>query len=149
MHSVTYAALTAAFAATSVYAQCDSPVTLSGNPFQSYTLHANDFYRAEVEAAAEAITDEALKAQALAVADVGSFRWIDKIEVIATVDELIKATPCEEIIGLVIYDLPGRDCNALASNGELAVGEIDRYKSEYIDRESWASVIWPLYTCTN
>ncbi len=28
---------------------------------------------------------------------------------------------------------PGRDCAALASNGELAADEIDRYKSEYID----------------
>lgn len=41
--------------------------------------------------------------------------------------------PCTNILGLVIYDLPGRDCAAKASNGELAVGEINRYKSEYID----------------
>jgi cellulose 1,4-beta-cellobiosidase len=33
----------------------------------------------------------------------------------------------------VIYDLPGRDCAALASNGELGPTEIGRYKSEYID----------------
>jgi cellulose 1,4-beta-cellobiosidase len=33
----------------------------------------------------------------------------------------------------VIYDLPGRDCAAKASNGELKVGELSRYKSEYID----------------
>ena len=34
----------------------------------------------------------------------------------------------------VIYDLPGRDCAALASNGELGPTEIGRYKSDYIDR---------------
>ncbi|GAA4242965.1 glycoside hydrolase family 6 protein [Dactylosporangium darangshiense] len=34
----------------------------------------------------------------------------------------------------VIYDLPGRDCAALASNGELGPTEIDRYKTEYIDQ---------------
>jgi cellulose 1,4-beta-cellobiosidase len=35
----------------------------------------------------------------------------------------------------VIYDLPNRDCSALASNGELKVAEngIARYKTEYID----------------
>jgi len=33
----------------------------------------------------------------------------------------------------VIYDLPGRDCSALASNGELGVNDLPRYKSEYID----------------
>jgi cellulose 1,4-beta-cellobiosidase len=36
-------------------------------------------------------------------------------------------------IQLVIYDLPGRDCAALASNGELGPTDIDRYKTEYID----------------
>jgi cellulose 1,4-beta-cellobiosidase len=37
------------------------------------------------------------------------------------------------LIQFVIYDLPGRDCAALASNGELKADEIDRYQSEYID----------------
>src|SRR6185437_13083246 len=36
-------------------------------------------------------------------------------------------------IQFVIYDLPGRDCSALASNGELGVNDLPRYKSEYID----------------
>jgi cellulose 1,4-beta-cellobiosidase len=34
----------------------------------------------------------------------------------------------------VIYDLPGRDCAALASNGELGPTDIGRYKTEYIDQ---------------
>jgi cellulose 1,4-beta-cellobiosidase len=33
----------------------------------------------------------------------------------------------------VIYDLPGRDCAALASNGELGPTEIAKYKTSYID----------------
>ncbi len=35
----------------------------------------------------------------------------------------------------VVYDLPNRDCNALASNGELLIAEggMARYKAEYID----------------
>jgi cellulose 1,4-beta-cellobiosidase len=36
-------------------------------------------------------------------------------------------------IQFVIYNLPGRDCSALASNGELGVDELARYQSEYID----------------
>ncbi len=36
-------------------------------------------------------------------------------------------------IQFVIYNLPGRDCAALASNGELGATEIDRYKTQYID----------------
>jgi cellulose 1,4-beta-cellobiosidase len=33
----------------------------------------------------------------------------------------------------VIYDLPGRDCAALASNGELGPTEIGKYETSYID----------------
>jgi cellulose 1,4-beta-cellobiosidase len=33
----------------------------------------------------------------------------------------------------VIYNLPGRDCSALASNGELGPDDLPKYKSEYID----------------
>ncbi|TWJ26254.1 cellulose 1,4-beta-cellobiosidase [Micromonospora endolithica] len=36
-------------------------------------------------------------------------------------------------IQFVIYNLPGRDCSALASNGELKPDELPRYKAEYID----------------
>lgn len=38
------------------------------------------------------------------------------------------------LIQIVIYDLPNRDCNALASNGELLIAEdgFNRYKNEYI-----------------
>lgn len=36
-------------------------------------------------------------------------------------------------IQVVIYNLPGRDCAALASNGELGPAELPRYRSEYID----------------
>jgi cellulose 1,4-beta-cellobiosidase len=33
----------------------------------------------------------------------------------------------------VIYNLPGRDCAALASNGELGPDELGRYQTDYID----------------
>ncbi|MFI6072443.1 glycoside hydrolase family 6 protein [Actinoplanes sp. NPDC051343] len=36
-------------------------------------------------------------------------------------------------IQFVIYDLPGRDCAALASNGELGPNDLPKYKSDYID----------------
>ena len=38
-----------------------------------------------------------------------------------------------KLIQFVIYDLPGRDCAALASNGELGPTDIGRYRTEYID----------------
>lgn len=56
---------------------CASAVTLdaSTNVFETHTLHANNFYRAELEAAAANMTSP-LKEQALKVADVGSFVWL-------------------------------------------------------------------------
>ena len=61
-----------------VAAACDADVTLdaSTNVFKKYTLHANDFYRSEVEAAVKNISDSSLAAQAAKVADVGSFLWV-------------------------------------------------------------------------
>jgi cellulose 1,4-beta-cellobiosidase len=114
---------------------CASAVTLdaSTNVFKKYKLHPNNFYRKEVEAAVEAITDSSLKAAAAKVADVGTFLWLDTIANIGKLEPALEDVPCENILGLVIYDLPGRDCAAKASNGELKVGELNRYKTEYID----------------
>ncbi|GAB1316276.1 1,4-beta-D-glucan cellobiohydrolase cel6c [Madurella fahalii] len=115
---------------------CASAVTLNAqtNVFKQYTLHANSFYRSEIEAAVQSMTDSALAAQAAKVADVGSFLWLDTIENIGKLEPALQDVPCDHILGLVIYDLPGRDCAAKASNGELKVGELNRYKTEYIDK---------------
>lgn len=70
--------------------------------------------------------------------------WLDRIAAIEGVgsgmglrdhlDEALRQKGSGELaIQLVIYNLPGRDCAALASNGELGPTEIGRYKTEYID----------------
>ncbi|MFD7712196.1 glycoside hydrolase family 6 protein [Streptomyces sp. NPDC059785] len=70
--------------------------------------------------------------------------WLDRIAAIEGVGSgmglrdhldaaLAQKGSGEEVVQLVVYDLPGRDCAALASNGELGPTEIDRYKSEFID----------------
>ncbi len=70
--------------------------------------------------------------------------WLDRTAAIEGVnggmglrdhlDEALRQKGDGELaIQLVIYNLPGRDCAALASNGELGPDEIDRYKHEYID----------------
>jgi cellulose 1,4-beta-cellobiosidase len=108
-------------------------VTLSGNPFTSRKLFANSHYGDYVRAAVGQISDATLKAQAAKVADVGSFLWLDTISALSTLDKHLKSVPCDQLIGIVVYDLPGRDCAAKASNGELPVGSLSRYKAEYID----------------
>ena len=48
-------------------------------------------------------------------------------------EALVQANGQPLTIQIVIYNLPGRDCSALASNGELGPDELPRYKTEYID----------------
>ncbi|KAG7092888.1 1,4-beta-D-glucan cellobiohydrolase cel6c [Marasmius oreades] len=114
-------------------AACTSPVKLSGNPFQGRTLHANSRYAGEVNNAVAQITDSTLKAKAQKVASVGTFLWLDTIASISTFEKYLTETQCNEIFGVVIYDLPGRDCAAKASNGELAAGDVSTYQTKYID----------------
>jgi cellulose 1,4-beta-cellobiosidase len=116
-------------------AACSSAVSLDAktNVWQKYTLHPNSFYRAEVQKAVEAITDSSLKQKAAKVADIGSFVWVDTRDAISRLKEAILDVPCDHILGVVIYDLPGRDCAAKASNGELKAGDISTYKTQYID----------------
>ncbi|MFF7990543.1 glycoside hydrolase family 6 protein [Kitasatospora xanthocidica] len=70
--------------------------------------------------------------------------WLDRIATIAGangrmglrahLDEALRQKGGGElVVQLVVYDLPGRDCAALSSNGELGPTEIDRYKTEFID----------------
>jgi len=114
---------------------CASAVTLdaSTNVWKKYKLHANNFYRKEIEEFAIPALDATSASKAKAVSEIGTFVWLDTIKNIERLEPALAEVPCDEILGVVIYDLPGRDCAAKASNGELKVGELPKYKSEYID----------------
>ncbi|HEX6358330.1 glycoside hydrolase family 6 protein [Actinophytocola sp.] len=73
--------------------------------------------------------------------------WMDRIAAIAGtpgarglashLDEAVRQDSANGsnalVFQVVIYNLPGRDCAALASNGELTATDLDRYKTQYID----------------
>jgi cellulose 1,4-beta-cellobiosidase len=70
--------------------------------------------------------------------------WMDRIAAISGttgarglrshLDEAVRQAAGQPLVfQVVIYNLPGRDCAALASNGELKADELPRYKTEYID----------------
>lgn len=80
------------------------------------------------------------------IANMPTAVWLDRIAAIAGtansqsngpmgVQDHLDAALAQgaQYIQFVIYNLPGRDCAALASNGELGPDELERYKSEYID----------------
>lgn len=76
--AIAVCATTALAAPREKRAACSSAVTLdaSTNVFSKYKLHANNFYRDEVNKAAAAISDATLAASAKKVADVGTFLWM-------------------------------------------------------------------------
>ncbi|WP_425465112.1 glycoside hydrolase family 6 protein [Nonomuraea longispora] len=84
-----------------------------------------------------------------AVADVSTAVWMDRIAAIGgSADAMSLREHLDEAVSqdaangsapltiqVVIYNLPNRDCAALASNGELRISEdgFNRYKNEYIN----------------
>jgi len=61
----------------------------------------------------------------------GAWGLVQHLNEAVTQDAANGSTPL--VFQLVIYNLPGRDCAALASNGELGPNDLPRYKAEYID----------------
>ncbi|MBM9505056.1 glycoside hydrolase family 6 protein [Actinacidiphila acididurans] len=91
------------------------------------------------EWSAEAAADGGQK-----IANQSTAVWLDRIAAIAGANggmglqahldaAVTQAAGQPLTVEFVIYDLPGRDCAALASNGELGPTDIDKYKSQYID----------------
>jgi cellulose 1,4-beta-cellobiosidase len=109
------------------------------NPFAGATGYVNPDWRSKAMA----------ESGGSRIANQPTGVWLDRIAAIAgtstamglrahldaavTQDAANGATPL--YAEFVIYDLPNRDCSALASNGELKVSEngLARYKTEYID----------------
>ncbi|WP_162181615.1 glycoside hydrolase family 6 protein, partial [Glycomyces tenuis] len=76
------------------------------------------------------------------VAEQATAVWLDSIGAVpgegpsgmGLADHLDVATAQgDDLVQIVLHNLPGRDCAALRSYGELGPEEIDRYKSEFVD----------------
>ncbi|KAL5428515.1 hypothetical protein PMIN04_000660 [Paraphaeosphaeria minitans] len=103
--------------------------TNSANPIAGKAFYANPYYSSEIVSLAapslSAAGSAALAAKATNVAKVGTFYWLDvraKVPTIATFAKDVQAknaAGANLVLPLVVYDLPERDCAALASNGEL------------------------------
>ncbi|WP_367130069.1 glycoside hydrolase family 6 protein [Saccharothrix sp. HUAS TT1] len=76
-----------------------------------------------------------------AVANQPTGVWLDRIASVdgtngrmglrAHLDEALRQRA--NLVQLALWNLPGRDCGRLTTNGELAFGELPRYKQEFID----------------
>ncbi|WP_281292748.1 glycoside hydrolase family 6 protein [Kitasatospora viridis] len=117
------------------------------NPFVGATGYLNPDYTAEVSAQATA-DGGTLGATEAQVASNSTAVWMDHIGAIAgdggrlglrahldraLAQSASSGTPV--VFQVVVYDLPGRDCAAIASNGELpaTAAGLTTYESQYID----------------
>jgi cellulose 1,4-beta-cellobiosidase len=106
------------------------------NPYVGATVYVSPDYATEV-AVAEA-AEPSLAGQMATVAKQPTFVWLDHIAAITAVNgngtatgrmslqqhinaAVAQANGANIVVQLVIYDLPQRDCAALASNGELSI----------------------------
>lgn len=135
------------------------------NLFSEHAYYVNDVYRQRVQALSLAtFVDEPMRSNLDWMFNLGSAVWIDRISKIDaganrssqslslhSVFADASRAPNPPLVVAVLYNLPNRDCHALASNGELccqyaadgtctyaALDEacrdgLDRYKHEYVD----------------
>jgi cellulose 1,4-beta-cellobiosidase len=121
------------------------PGTHVANPFLGATPYLNPNYVSEVKTQAAADGNSATEAQ---VASYQTAIWMDHIGAItgdsthlglaAQLNDAValqgsSSTPV--LVEIVIYDLPGRDCDALASNGEIpaTAAGLTEYETQYIN----------------
>ena len=148
------------------YACCRVPATPSNgfttpsNPFKHNAFYVNPTYRQHIRSTKEHSDDPVIQAALESLINVPSAYWLDTKERLTgaagSTDNLegiladAASFPTPPLCVFIVYDLPNRDCKALASNGEIcctyhADGTCDyetagdcqqglaEYKSEYID----------------
>jgi len=124
---------------------CLTTQVLAANPFSGASLFVNPDYTAKVQA-----TINANPAQAsiiLPFKNVSTAYWVDTMAKISTISIVLDGAKAQQaqqggkvVTVFVIYDLPQRDCAALASNGEISCADtacsagITQYKTQYIDK---------------
>ncbi|ETS82642.1 Endoglucanase-6B [Pestalotiopsis fici W106-1] len=114
------------------------------NPFTGKKLFANPTWATKLEQTYDAFVeqgDEANAAKVRAIQDVGTFVWITDRAGLSNIDAAVAsaraakaATGVDQIVGLVLYNLPDRDCSAGESAGELSSADngLEIYKTEFI-----------------
>ncbi|GJD03571.1 glucanase [Colletotrichum higginsianum] len=124
--------------------RCTGSSNHTTNPFEGRKLYANPDWAEKLEEtyasfAAEGDAENAAKVRA--IQDIGTFVWISNTASLPAIDAAVERaravqakTGEKQIVGLVLYNLPDRDCSAGESAGEFS-SEADGlrlYKETYI-----------------
>jgi len=114
------------------------------NPFLGADFYVNPDYQKEVATSAAAHPD--LATQITKAGNVPVAYWIDRIARIPNITAPLDGAKAQKaktgkptLMTFIIYDLPNRDCAALASNGEITCADqtcaagLKQYETQYID----------------
>ncbi|KAK0744603.1 1, 4-beta cellobiohydrolase [Apiosordaria backusii] len=118
----------------------------SSNPFVGRSLFVNPKYSKSLEQTRQAFLSRGDQTNAAKVQyvqnKVGTFVWISNILLLRDIDDAIRDARAAKasgqnsnpIVGLVLYNLPDRDCSAGHSSGELSLDQngLNRYRTEYV-----------------
>ncbi|CAI5524199.1 unnamed protein product [Closterium sp. Naga37s-1] len=109
----------------------------TGNPYTGVQQYLNRGYAASVKSAMLAASRENAPFFA-SVAENPTAVWLDNMASLDSIpghleEAAIQGGAKAILVQFVIYDLPGRDCKAWSSNGEIPKGGLDTYKAKYID----------------
>ncbi|CAG8950762.1 hypothetical protein HYFRA_00002975 [Hymenoscyphus fraxineus] len=136
-------ALIAALSATAVSAQFWE--SADQNPYLERTHFVNPSYAAKLNQTIDAFlskNDTLNAARVRTVQKTSTFVWIDRVSNLSNIDLAItqaravqESTGKEQIVQLVLYNLPDRDCSAGASAGEFTSADdgLNKYKTLFVD----------------
>jgi len=152
MHLTTLLAVASAFGFSSAQPPSGPPSGPPGppgagdvNPFLGKNYFANSYYAGELNQTVKAFlakNDSLNAARTRTVQKTGTFVWITSVSGLSniktTIDEARaeqRRTRKQQIVELVLYDLPDRDCSGGESGGEFKSvnGGLDKYKKTFID----------------
>lgn len=114
------------------------------NPFAGRKLFANPKWATKLEETYKSFTSKGDRANAAVVRKVqntGSFVWVTSRSGLTEIDDAINSARAEQrrtgqkqVVGLVLYNLPDRDCSAGESAGELSSKNdgLRIYKEEFV-----------------
>ncbi|PGH16518.1 hypothetical protein AJ79_01623 [Helicocarpus griseus UAMH5409] len=143
-----FTAASASLATASVLPRQDTssyPTHDRGNPFIGKSYYVNPAYAEKLNTTLNSFlakNDALNAARTRAALNVGTFVWVSNMASLPNIDAAIEgaraakeATGKDQIVGLVLYDLPNRDCSAGESAGEFDLDKdgLNRYKTEFVD----------------
>ena len=138
-------AILAALSAAGLAHALPGPTATDVNPFVGKNYFANPYYAGELNqtvAAFLARNDTLNAARTRTVQKIGTFVWITSVSGLAGINTTItearaqqKKTRQPQIVELVLYDIPDRDCSGGQSSGEFSLADngLELYKHTFVD----------------